>query len=94
MHLKPDSTDELVAESSSMLSETHAAIAKIFEWQKYCSYEKLLRFAAFVLPLLPKNSEYRTYTGAIVDPAELETAEQRLFYLTHAESNGLLRASG
>ena len=36
--VKPDPTDELVAESSPMLSENHVAIAKTFEWQKYCSY--------------------------------------------------------
>ena len=83
--VKPDPTDELVAESS-MLGENHVAIAKTFEWQKYCSYEKLLRTAAYNLRLLPKNSEYRAITGAITDPAELENAEQLLFYLTQAES--------
>ena len=84
--VKQDPTDELVAESSSMLSENHVAIAKTFEWQKYCSYEKLLRIAAYVLRLLPKNSDYRTDTGAIMDPSELDNAEQHLFYLTQAES--------
>ena len=84
--VKPDPTDGLVAESSSMLSENHVAIAKTFEWQKYCSYEKLVRIAAYGLRLLPKNSEYRTITGAIMDPAELENADQRLFFLSQAES--------
>ena len=84
--VKPDPTHELVAESSSMLSGTHVAIAKTFEWQKYCSYEKLLRIAAYVLRLLPKNSEYRTNTGAIVGPTELENAEQHLFNIVQTES--------
>ena len=84
--VKPDPTDELVAESSSMLSENHVAIAKTFEWQKYCSYDKLLRIVAYVLRLLPKNSDYRTDTGANIDPSELENAEQHLFYLTQSES--------
>ena len=84
--VKPDPTDELVAESSSMLSENHVAIAKTFEWQKFCLYEKLLRIAAYGLRLLPKNSEYRTITGAITDPTELENAEQHLFYLSQVES--------
>ena len=84
--VKPDPTDKLVTDSSSILCETQVAIAKTFEWQKYCSYEKLLRIAAYVLRLLPRNSEYRTDTGAIMDPAELDNAEQRLFYLTQAES--------
>ena len=84
--VKPDPTDELVPKSSSMLCETQVAIVKTFEWQKYCSYEKLLRIAAYVLRLSPKNRDYRTITGAIMDPAELENAEQRLFYLSQAES--------
>ena len=50
--------------------------SKNFEWQKYCSYEKFLCIAAYVLRLLPKYREYGTNTGAIVDPAELENAEQ------------------
>ena len=70
-------TDELVTESSSMLSEV--AIANTFDWQKHCSYEKRLRID---LRFVPKNSEYRTNTGAIMDLGEFENAEQRLCYLT------------
>ena len=70
--VKPDRTNELVTDSSSMFRETQAALAKTFEWQKFCPYEKLLRIAAYVLWLLPKNSEHRTNTGAIMDPADPE----------------------
>ena len=69
-----------------MLCETQVAMANTFEWQKYCSNEKLLSIAAYGLRLLPRNSQYRTNTGAIMDPAELENAEERLFYLTQVES--------
>ena len=83
---KPDPTDEQSTESCTMLSETQLATAKTFEWQKYGSYEKLLRIAAYVLRLLSRNRDYRTNSCVITDPAELENSEQRLLYLTQAES--------
>ena len=83
---KPDPTDEPSKELCTMLSETQVATAKTFEWQKYGSYEKLLRIVAYVLRLLSKNRDYRTNSGVVIDPAELENSEQRLLYLTQAES--------
>ena len=71
--------------------ETTANIANVvfnaltLEWQKYSSYEKLLRILAYIL-LLPILSDNRTETGSIPDPAELEFAEQKLFYLVKSES--------
>ena len=95
---KPDPTDEQSTESCTMLSETQLATAKTFEWQKYGSYEKLLRIAAYVLRLLSRNRDYRTNSCVITDPAELENSEQRLLYLTqaesfHAEKNNLLKST-
>ena len=84
--VKPDPTDEPSTDSCTMLSETQIATAKTFEWQKYRSYEKLLRIAAYVLRLLSRNRDNRTNSGVITDPAELENSEQRLLYLTQAES--------
>ena len=60
--------------------------ALTLEWQKYSSYEKLLRILAYILRLLPKFSGNRTETGFITDPAELEVAEQKLIYLVQSES--------
>ena len=57
-----------------------------FEWHWYCSYEKLLRIVAYMLRLLDKNSLYRCGAVAITDPAELEYAEQRLFYSVQSKS--------
>ena len=82
---KPDSTDEPSTESCTMLSETQLATAKTFEWQKYGSYEKLLRIVAYVLRLLSRNRDYRTNSGVFTDPAELEYSK-RLLYLTQTES--------
>ena len=56
------------------------------EWQKYSSYEKLLRIVAYILRILPKFSCNRTKTGSITNPVELESAEQKLFFLVQSES--------
>ena len=95
---KLDSTDEPSTESCTMLSETQVATAKTFEWQKYGSYEKLLRIAAYVLRLLSRNRDYRTNSCVITDPTELENSEQRLLYLAqaesfHAEKSNLLKST-
>ena len=58
----------------------------ILEWQKYSSYEKLLRIVAYMLRILPKFSCNRTKTGSITNPVELECAEQKLFFLVQSES--------
>ena len=44
------------------------------DWQRYSSYEKRLRIAAFILRIPPKFSGNRTKTGAITDPVKLESA--------------------
>ena len=54
--------------------------------QKLLSGRSNAHTRAYILQLLPKISEYRTNTGAIVNPAEHEKPEQRLCYLTQAES--------
>ena len=82
-----DSSPPPATESSTtMVSATQSTIAQTFEWQKYCSYEKLLRIVAYMLRLLNKNCFYRCPSAAITDPAELEHAEQRLFYIAQSES--------
>ena len=69
-----------------MVSAFQSTIAQTFDWQKYCSYEKLLRIVAYMLRLLDKNSLYRCPTVGITDPAGLEHAEQRMFYIVQSES--------
>ena len=53
---------------------------------EYSSYEKLLRIVAFILRILPRFSGNRTKTGAITDPVELESAEQKLLFLVQSET--------
>ena len=52
----------------------------------YSSYEKHLHIFAFILRISPKISGNRTKTGAITDPVELESAEQKLFSFVQSES--------
>ena len=55
------------------------------EWQRCSSNEKFLRIVAFILRISPKFSGNGTKTGAITDPVELESAEQKLFFLVQSE---------
>ena len=52
-----------------------ANIASTFEWQKYSSYEKLLRIIAYMLRLKPKFACNGSKTESIFVPAELEVAQ-------------------
>ena len=80
-------SDEKPSFGSETVLNANAGInTSTFEWQKYSSYEKLQRVAAYVLRLLPKYEAYRSITGAITDPSELENAQMKLFYLTQSDS--------
>ena len=87
--LKKLNRDEVPCELN--YQETTANTANVvlnaltLERQKYSSYEKFLRILAYIFRLLPKFSGNRTETGSITDPAELEIAEQKLFYLVQVE---------
>ena len=56
------------------------------EWQKYSSYEKRLRIVAYILRISPTFSCNRPKTGAKANPVELESDEQKLFFLVQSES--------
>ena len=81
------SSDERLSFGGETVLNANAGInTSTFEWQKYSSYEKLLRVTAYILRLLPKNEAYRSITGAITDPSELESAQMKLFCFTQSES--------
>ena len=75
------------------ITATVTEIATTFKWQKYSSYEKLLRIVAYMLRLLPKNESKRTDTGFITDPTELDNAQQRLFHPSFNTENKCLLKS-
>ena len=88
--LKPDLNDQSTEKPSPkneiVLSSNADINTSTFEWHKYSSFEKLLRVVAYLMRLIPKNEAYRSETGLISDPSELENAQTKLFYLAQLES--------
>ena len=88
--LKPDITDQNTKKpspkSEAALCSNADINTSIFEWPKYSSFEKLLRVVAYLMCLIPKNKAYRSETGTITDPSELDNAQTKLFYLVQLES--------
>ena len=84
--------DSIEVNTEPVYQETTANNASVssnvltLECQKYSSYEKRLRIVAYILLILPKFSCNRTKTGAITNPVELESAEQKMFFLVQSES--------
>ena len=78
--------ENVSCENEMALSANADSNTSTLEWQKYSSYEKLLRVTAYILRLLPKNEAYRTSSGSITDPDELQNAETKLLYLVQQES--------
>ena len=88
--LKPEitgqSTEKPSPKDENALSSNADINTSTFEWHKYSSFEKLLRVVAYLMRLIPKNEAYRSETGTIADPSELENAQTKLFYLVQLES--------
>ena len=61
-------------------------VPSLFPFDKFSSYQKHLRIAAYVLRFLPKHAGYRNPDGSIADPTELDEAERHLQYLVKGES--------
>ena len=80
------STEKPSLKTQIALSSNADINASTFEWHKYSSFEKLLRVVAYLMRLIPKNEAYRSQTGLISDPSELENAQTKLFYLAQSES--------
>ena len=59
--------------------------ASTFEWQMYCSYDKLCCIVASKLRILPTFIANRTNSGSITDPDGLLEAERRLSLLVKTE---------
>ena len=68
-----DSISSLVA---SVTKPPKEQSINLIPFDKFNSYQKLLRVTAYVLPLLPSHGSYRTVDGSIADPVELDEAER------------------
>ena len=88
--LKPDLNDQSTEKPSPkneiVLSSNVDINTSTFEWHKNSSFEVFLRVVAYLMRLIPKTEAYRSETGTITDPSELENAQMKLFYLAQLES--------
>ena len=76
---------DTVSLATSVKKQT-TPVLSLFPFDKFSSYQKYLRIAAYVLRLLPKHAGYRNPDGSITDPTELDEAERHLHYLVQGES--------
>ena len=77
--------EDTVSLATSVKKQT-TPVPSLFPFDKFSSYQKYLRIAAYVLRLLPKHAGYRNLDGSITDPTELDEAERHLQYLVQGES--------
>ena len=86
--LKPDINDQRTEKHSPKhevaLSSNADINTSTFELHMYSSSEKLLRVVAYLMHLIHKCEAYRSETGTITDPSELENAQWKLFYMEHS----------
>ena len=78
-----DSTSTLAA---SVTKPPKEQSINLIPFDKFNSYQKLLRVTAYMLHQLPSNESCRTVDSSIVDPVDLDEAERHLQYLVQGES--------
>ena len=59
---------------------------KTFDFDRYSSFNKLVRITAYLLRILPKHASYCTPDRSICNPDELRVAEAKLQFLMQSES--------
>ena len=71
--------------AASVTKSTKEPPPQLITFDKYSSYQKLLRVTAYILRLLPSHECYRNIDGSTIDPTELDEAERHLQYLVQEE---------
>ena len=72
--------------AASVTKSTKEPPPQLIPFDKYSSYQKLLRTTPYALRLLPSHEHYRNTDGSIIDPTEFDEAEHHLQYLVPGES--------
>ena len=72
-----DSISSLAASVTKPLKEQNI---NLIPFDKFSSYQKLLRVTAYMLRLLPAHESYGTGDSRIAEPVELEEAKRHLQY--------------
>ena len=83
---KEQDDDSISSLAASVTNSPKEQSINLIPFDKFHSYQKLLRVTAYVLRLLPSHESYRTVDGSIADPVELDEAERHLQYLVQGES--------
>ena len=83
---KEQDDDSISSLAASVTNSPKEQSINLIPFDKFSSYQKLLRVTAYVLRLLPSHESYRTVDGSIADPVELDEAERHLQYLVQGES--------
>ena len=78
--------DSISSLAASVTKPPKEQSINLIPFDKFSSYQKLLRVTAYALRLLPSHESYRTVEGSIADPVELDEAERHLQYLVQGES--------
>ena len=79
--------------AASVTKSTKELPPQQIPFDKYSSYQKLLRITAYALRLLPSHECYLNADGSIIDRTELDEAERHLQYLVQVESFNAERKS-
>ena len=58
----------------------------IIDWEKFSSFPKLLRIAAYVLRFIPRNAPLRLSDRIVTESSELKLAEAKLLQLSQIVS--------
>ena len=83
---KEQDDDSISSLAASVTKPPKEQSINLIPFNKFSSYQKLLRVTAYVLRLLPSHESYRTVDGSIADSVELDEAERHLQYLVQGES--------
>ena len=75
---KEQDDDSISSLASSVTKPPKEQSINLIPFDKYSSYQNLLRVTAYVLRLLPSHESYRTVDGSIADSVELGEAERHL----------------
>ena len=72
--------------AASVTNSTKEPLPQLIPFDKYSSYQKLLRITAYALRFLHSHECFRNADGSITDPTELDEAERHLQYFVQGES--------
>ena len=79
-------SDSNTSFTASATKSTKEPFPQLIPFDKFSSYQKLLRKTAYILRLLPSHESYRNIDGSIIDLTELNEKERHLQYLVQGES--------